>query len=245
MFRLMFGGKKETFKPVKHHAPGSNRERYSNFTLKTLGSGDIRGAVRLPAGEDLNEWIAANTVDFYNEISLIWGIITDIGVDSLPAGAGFPSGFEYRWSDGSRFKSPVMCSGPEYVEYVMNWIDREINNPRLFPTSSSTPFPKNFIQSIKIIYTRMFRIFAIVYSHHFLQLEELGAVSHLNTSFKHFIFFIWEFDLVSTGEMEALQDIIDELRRRHASSFQSQQHVQPSEVTIVNTASSAVSSTNI
>jgi len=43
MFRLMFGGKKETFKPVKHHAPGSKREQYSNFTLKTLGSGDITG----------------------------------------------------------------------------------------------------------------------------------------------------------------------------------------------------------
>ena len=82
MFRLMFGGKKETFKPVKHHAPGSKREQYSNFTLKTLGSGDITGmfqesstitnfltqfhrastgAVKLPPGEELNEWIAANS----------------------------------------------------------------------------------------------------------------------------------------------------------------------------------------
>lgn len=43
MFRLVFGGKKETFKTLSVHAPGSKREQYSNFTLKTLGSGDITG----------------------------------------------------------------------------------------------------------------------------------------------------------------------------------------------------------
>lgn len=45
MFRIIFGGKKETFKPIKNHTPGSKREQYSNFTLKTLGSGDLRGSV--------------------------------------------------------------------------------------------------------------------------------------------------------------------------------------------------------
>lgn len=39
----MFGGKKDTFKPVKNHVPGSVREAYSNMSLKTLGSGDLRG----------------------------------------------------------------------------------------------------------------------------------------------------------------------------------------------------------
>ena len=43
----MFGGKKETFKPVRVHAPGSKREQYSNFTLKTLGSGDITGNISI------------------------------------------------------------------------------------------------------------------------------------------------------------------------------------------------------
>lgn len=47
MFRLVFGGKKDTFKPVKSHAPGSKREAYSNMSLKTLGSGDLRGIFHL------------------------------------------------------------------------------------------------------------------------------------------------------------------------------------------------------
>lgn len=75
-------------------------------------------------------------VDFFNELSLIWGIITDIGLESVPAGAGFPPGFEYRWTGESRFKNPPPCSGPQYVEYVMAWVDTEINKDSLFPTSS-------------------------------------------------------------------------------------------------------------
>lgn len=75
-------------------------------------------------------------VDFFNELSLIWGIICDIGFLKIEPGKGFPPGFEYRWSDGSSLKSPVYCSGPEYVEFVMNWVDKEINNGVLFPTSS-------------------------------------------------------------------------------------------------------------
>lgn len=32
-------------------------------------------------------------------------------------------------------KSPSICSGPQYVEYVLDWVDEEINNGILFPTS--------------------------------------------------------------------------------------------------------------
>lgn len=77
-----------------------------------------------------------SAVDFFNEISLIWGIVCDVGIVREAAGVGFPPGFEYRWSDGSRFKTPISCSGSEYVEHVMNWVEKEINNDSLFPTSS-------------------------------------------------------------------------------------------------------------
>ena len=53
---------------------------------------------------DVNECsirLATNTVDFYNEISLIWGIICDVnGVPVCVKGEGFPPGFEYRWAEG-------------------------------------------------------------------------------------------------------------------------------------------------
>ena len=35
--------------------------------------GNIREAVKLPKTEDLNEWLAVNIIDFYNQISIIYG----------------------------------------------------------------------------------------------------------------------------------------------------------------------------
>lgn len=82
-------------------------------------------------------------VDFYNELSLMWGIICDIGVPPVEVGCGFPPGFQYFRSGGTPsaaglFKpsASTSCSGPQYVEYVMNWVDKEINNDVLFPTNS-------------------------------------------------------------------------------------------------------------
>ena len=36
----------------------------------TLGSGNLREAVKLPTGEDLNEWLAVNSNSFYLSLSL-------------------------------------------------------------------------------------------------------------------------------------------------------------------------------
>lgn len=43
----------------------------------TLGQGKVREAVRLPPGEDLNEWLAVNTVDFYNAISVLYSTLDE------------------------------------------------------------------------------------------------------------------------------------------------------------------------
>ena len=43
----------------------------------TLGSGNMREAVKLPKGEDLNEWLAVNTVDFYNALGILYGTLEE------------------------------------------------------------------------------------------------------------------------------------------------------------------------
>jgi MOB kinase activator 1 len=41
----------------------------------TLGSGNLREAVRLPPGEDINEWLAVNS-NFVVFFSLFWNALT-------------------------------------------------------------------------------------------------------------------------------------------------------------------------
>ena len=76
------------------------------------------------------------------------------------------------------------------------------------------PFPKNFLQIIKVIFKRLFRVYAHIYHTHFHQIMSLGAEYHLNTCFKHFIFFIDEFELVDPKELAPLAELIQQFKER-------------------------------
>ena len=75
-------------------------------------------------------------MDFFNEVSLLYGIVMEEEIPTMGPGEGFPSGFEYLWADGVKVKSPIRCSGPEYVDYVMTWVEEQINNDDIFPGSA-------------------------------------------------------------------------------------------------------------
>mmetsp|Transcript_14161 Transcript_14161/g.45392 ORF Transcript_14161/g.45392 Transcript_14161/m.45392 type:complete len:223 (+) Transcript_14161:298-966(+) len=216
-FRDMLSrGEKKTLKPVKQHST-LKRSTLSKLTKRTLGSGNLRAAVRLPDDEDLFEWIAANTVDFYNEISLLYGLVVDEAQERFTqAGEGFPPGFEYRWGQGNT-KKPLRVSSPEYVDYVMTWVEDQLDNEEIFPTLASVPFPDNFLDYAKDIYKRLFRIFAILYHRHFSTFEELDAQAHLNTCFKHFLFFVLEYELVDPKELVALKGPVERLKEEYSA----------------------------
>jgi hypothetical protein len=72
MFKLFGLGGHKTFKPLKGHR-SDGRRALADRAHATLGSGDVRAAVALPPGEDENEWLAVNVVDFYNTASLCVG----------------------------------------------------------------------------------------------------------------------------------------------------------------------------
>lgn len=56
---VVSGNKNKTFKPTKSHPDANiNRGKLSEYAKATLGSGNMRSAVVLPKGEELNEWLA-------------------------------------------------------------------------------------------------------------------------------------------------------------------------------------------
>lgn len=63
------------------------------------------------------------------------------------------------------------------------------NKPSVF-LFLGVPFPKNFMSVAKTILKRLFRVYAHIYHQHFDPVIQLQEEAHLNTSFKHFIFFV-------------------------------------------------------
>ncbi|KAJ5243375.1 uncharacterized protein N7469_001702 [Penicillium citrinum] len=185
-----------------------------SFAEATLGSGSLRKAVKLPEGEDLNEWLAVNVVDFYNQINLLYGSITEFCSPQTCPEMKATDEFEYLWQDSENYKRPTKMSAPEYIEHLMSWVQSNIDNEQMFPSRIGVPFPKSFSSLLRQIFKRLYRVYAHIYCHHYPVVVHLGLEPHLNTSFKHYVLFIDEHKLASGKDYWGpLGDLVDSMLR--------------------------------
>ena len=135
--KLVKSGEKKTLKAVKKHGT-AKRKTLSDYTRRTLGSGNMCEAVRLPPHENMNDWLAANTVDFFNEVSLLYGLIADEASEKYnKEGEGFPPGFEYRYvpslpppvSSPFAFVAPRECGALTHVLHTL-YVSTQMANGR-------------------------------------------------------------------------------------------------------------------
>ena len=128
--------KDRTFRPKRKFEPGTQRFDLHKKAQASLNAGlDLRQAVQLPHGEDLNDWVAVHVVDFFNRINLIYGTISDSCTDqTCPVMSGGPK-YEYRWQDDHKYKRPTALAAPKYMSLLMDWIEVQINNENIFPTN--------------------------------------------------------------------------------------------------------------
>lgn len=199
--------KSKTYRPKKTHARGTKRYELHLFSKASLGAGDIVTAVKLPPGEDQNEWLAVHVVDFFNSTNLVFGAVSErCTVASCPT-MNASDRFEYLWQD-DKSKKPIAVAAPKYIDLLMEWIEQQLSNESVFPSSTSVPFPKNFKSVVSTIFKRLFRVYAHLFYIHMDTLIANAAEAHINTAFKHFILFSFEFDLIDSKELAPLKDKI-------------------------------------
>ena len=120
-------------------------------------------------------------------------------------------GFKYYWKDEKKKKAESL-SAKEYIKNVLLWVESYLDDEKVFPSNPDVPFPSNFRLIVSNIFKRMFRIYAHLYYHHRQDLSTIGIESHMNTSFRHFVFFAQEFSLISEDQYEPLLPIISKLK---------------------------------
>jgi MOB kinase activator 1 len=202
---------KSTFRPLKNHKD-KGRAELQRATLHTLGSGDLNGAVALPPGCSREEWVAVHVLDFYNELALFVGMVGAEGwARTARKGQGFPAAFEYRWPSGRPGEKPRQVSASQYVVKVMDWAGEEID---ALP-SSQAGFDAGFMPRARDLFKRLFRIYAIIFHAQYDVVERCEALPHLNTCFKHFCFFAFEFEMVEERELQALAQLTQKLRHAY------------------------------
>ena len=85
-------------------------------------------------------FVCLKAVDFFNQINMLYGTITEFCTEeSCPLMSAGPK-YEYHWADGQTVKKPIKCSAPKYIDYLMTWVQDQLDDESLFPSKIGNTF---------------------------------------------------------------------------------------------------------
>ncbi|THG06529.1 hypothetical protein TEA_018378 [Camellia sinensis var. sinensis] len=89
-----------------------------------------------------------------------------------------------------RPQKPIEVSTPKYVEYLMDWIESQLDDESIFPQRLGAPFSPDFREVVKTIFKRLFRVYAHIYHSHFQKIK---------------------FGLIDKKELASLQELVESI----------------------------------
>lgn len=85
---------------------------------------------------------------FFNQ-NMLYGTITDFCTEEIYPVMLAGSKYEYHWADGTNIKKPIKDSAPKHIDYIMVWVQDQLNDETLFPSKIGVPFLKNLMSVAK------------------------------------------------------------------------------------------------
>ncbi|XP_027886569.1 MOB kinase activator 2 [Xiphophorus couchianus] len=167
--------------------------------------------ISLPPGMDKAEWLASNTVAFFNHINLFSSALSEFCTPSTCPTACGPGNTVYFWTDDHGRK--LKCSAPLYFDYAMSYIQELLTDEDVFPTKAGATFPTGFIFLVQKVFLLLLRTLAHIYWSHYSEVLALDMHPHLNTLFFHLTLFCQQHSLLEPEDMKPLQDLINALER--------------------------------
>ena len=178
-------------------------------TIKDLISlEDLKYIVKLPEGEDENEWIAVHISDFHNQVSLLYATMEEYCTEATCPTMNAGPKYEYLWADNEH-PEPVKVSAHKYVGLLLRWVSGYLKDPAVFPSLPGAPFPDNFKIVASRIFKRMLRVYAHIYHCHWEVIRKLGQQNYLEICTKHFVLFGREFNLIDSTDLDPIKQLID------------------------------------
>ncbi|VDB91846.1 unnamed protein product [Peniophora sp. CBMAI 1063] len=171
----------------------------SPFVEAALVKGNFKTIVMLPKYVDIMEWVAVNVFDFFQNLNMFYGVISECCTQqSCPTMSAGPA-LSYTWINQDR--KSVQLAAPTYIDYVMTWVQNLLDDEATFPTKSGHDFPPSFPATIKHVYRQLLRVFAHIYHAHYPQILHLRSEPHFNSLFAHFLAFGREYELLDIKDV--------------------------------------------
>lgn len=201
----------QVFRSREKHHRHPQKAQENNQIPAYIDQFNFREEVKLPQGQNREDWIAKHTDSIFRSIdALFQGITTFCTAQSCPTmTAG--KGYKYIWHEQNHNRdqnNTLEVSAPDYIALLISYIQSNLSNRDFFPLSSSGNYPVNFDDIVKQIMNKAFRFYAHVYYHHMKQLKSANLDLSFNSSFRHFVFFVYEFNLIDKDQVEPLRDTI-------------------------------------
>ncbi|XP_001339864.2 MOB kinase activator 2 [Danio rerio] len=191
-----------------HIVPSAEVKPYlkDHFLSKNITDIDLLTLSALPHGVDQQEWIATNTVSFFQHTTLFFSALSEYCSTTVCPAAKSPANTLYEWTDehGKKMK----CSAPVYIDYALSYIQELLTDERVFPTKVGSSFPPGFMFLVQKVFVMLFRTLAHLFSVHYQDAIAVELHPHLNTLFTHFITFSHMFRLLEPSETAPIDDLI-------------------------------------
>ncbi|XP_044734861.1 MOB kinase activator-like 2 isoform X2 [Chrysoperla carnea] len=172
---------------------------------RKLPDADLRLLVDLPPGLDYNEWLASHTMALFDHVNLVYGTVSEFCTMSGCPDMTGPGQRTYLWFDEKGKKTRV--AAPQYIDYVMTFIQKTVSDESIFPTKYANEFPVSFESIVRKIIRLLFHVVAHLYAAHFREVVLLGLHAHLNLTFAHLTALQHRFSLIEPKETEVLRDL--------------------------------------
>lgn len=223
---------------IKNISKRKDRESLSSptkgaFLSVELASESLNGGlnlaelVQLPNGLDLNEWLAYNTVSFFDHTSLLFSCVapscsSQCSQQASPNTTG-PS-LTYTWVDEKGKK--VKCNPSQYMDLALSFAQRSVEDEAVFPTKYGNTFPSNFMAIVRKVHSRLLQVLSHIYLCHATDVTNFTLQACLNTTYHHFRLFNDHFQLVDDKENEVLEPLFRVLQHNMQQRLLQLQHEQ-------------------
>lgn len=182
--------------------------------------GNLRAVIKQPTGKPRCVWLTENIAELANEAAELYSFCFEDAKRFKLPGQGFPQGVEYRWA-GKGMQTARRMSSPGYVEAVFVWLDGIFADERL---CSDTGLKDDTLLEV---YTKLFRVFAIIYHHHLDVVETLGVDDRLNGAFRCLVFVGLEAaTMPSAKDVSVLHGPVDRLRDQYEKARKADEALQ-------------------
>lgn len=189
-----------------------------NVVLLPVVVGRLHDASRLPPRNEVNEWLATNCIQFFNQINTQYGIIAEMcKQDTCPVMSAGSQVYEWQETKSGRKQK---LSARQYVDTAMSFVQKTMQDENIFPTKFGRDFPDDCEQIVKRIFKVYFSILAHIYLHHYHEMLQLHSHDILNSLFLHFVYFNQEFRILEHKDLAILEDLMMKLVQKDAELAQ-------------------------